>query len=163
MRALAASCVSDKTFLNLRRDSREDDDGLASEVDGRGDSGTCEADDAGGSVEGRWTSDEAARRDTDDVPHLARSTWWLRRGSLGGRAAGGCWTVLSLRVQRSGLIGIVAAEPRGYSANAGRGHCGGGQATLGGRRRVSRCRGRGDEACGESIERVGRGVSGGLN
>ena len=82
MRALAASCVSDETFLNLRRDSREDDDGLASEVDGRGDSGTCEADGACGSVEGRWTSDEAARRDTDDVPHLARSTWWLRRGSL---------------------------------------------------------------------------------
>jgi hypothetical protein len=113
MRARVASAVSDETRLNRRRDSRDDDDGRASEVDGRNDTGTCGVDAAGGRVEGRWTSDEAARMDAD--PHCeaapTRSTWWLRRGSPGARAGG--WVPLSPRVQRSGLIGIVGGGAQG--------------------------------------------------
>jgi hypothetical protein len=107
MRALAASCVSDDTFLKRSRDRRDADAGLASDVDGRGDRATSDADAACGSVDGRGTSDEAARSETDER-HCddARSTWWLRRGSLGGRAAAGP-AFLSLRVQRRGLMGIV--------------------------------------------------------
>jgi hypothetical protein len=40
MRARAASCVSLDTRRNRSRDSRDADAGRASDVDGRGDSGT---------------------------------------------------------------------------------------------------------------------------